>query len=69
MQTIVFATSRADAQAYCDANGLVFEDVVWVMNYQLLGTLTDDQRKGADVHFTSDFKDMPAYGEAKQAFS
>lgn len=68
MQTIVFATSRKDAQEYCERNDLDFDNVVWVMNVQLLGELTDEQRRDANVHFTADYMEMPAYIEAKAAF-
>lgn len=66
IQTIVFATSRTDAKTYCeDSLGVPFEDVVWVMNAQLLGDADTSQ---ADVHFTEDFTEMPAYPEALAKF-
>jgi hypothetical protein len=61
MTTILFATSRVDAENYCNENDLVFEDVVWVLNPQLLGEMSTE---GADVHYTETFKLMPVYGEA-----
>jgi hypothetical protein len=66
IQTIVFATNRADAEAYCrDDLGVPFEDVVFVMNFQLLGDADTSQ---ADVHCTTAFMQVPAYAEVLARF-
>lgn len=59
---IVFAVNRIDAQAKAHELGVEFEQVTWVMNWNLLG-YTD--LEGAKFHFTDAFKDMPAYDEAR----
>ncbi len=58
---LIFAVNARDALVKCNQLGIAFEEVTWVMNYQLLG--------GGDyshyaVHYTEPFKAVPAYAEA-----
>lgn len=64
-KTIVFAINRQDAQNMCNELGLAFEDVIWVLNAQLLSGI---DTKGARVHYTLTFQEMPAYAEAHAMF-
>lgn len=59
---VLFATSNLDAKNYCEINGLNFDDVVWVLNYQLLGET--GLKDASEIHHTELFKQMPAYNEA-----
>lgn len=62
-RVVVFAATPIDAVNYCKDNNLVFTDVVWVMNYQLLG---ESGLKDVDeVHYTELFRLMPAFAEAE----
>lgn len=58
---LVFATGRMDAMAKCQELGIEFDETVWVLNYQLLGT---GDYSNHIVHYTELFKEMPAYAEA-----
>lgn len=66
MTTVVFATSRLDAKALCEARGLVFDEVIWVLNDLLLGATVVD----AEVvpYYTDLFMEMPAYLAALHRF-
>lgn len=66
MQTVVFATSRVDAIDLCEARGLEFDQVVWVLNDQLLGGGVVESEV---VPYYSDlFMEMPAYQMAHARF-
>lgn len=65
MKTIIFAVNAQDAHNACAEHGLVFEEVVWVLNAQLLSGLDID---GARVIYTPMFQMMPAYAEASAMF-
>lgn len=58
---LIFAVHARDALDKCEALGVAFEDVIWVMNYQLLGgaDMTD-----YEVYYTDAFMAVPAYPEA-----
>ena len=62
MKIVIFAVNRLDAQQKAHELGVEFEDVIWVMNWNLLGWM---DLEGVKFHFTDSFKDMPAYAEAK----
>ncbi len=66
MKIVVFAATPVDAVEYCKDAGLEFTEVVWVMNYQLLGEkgLTDVD----EVRYTDLFRLMPAFAEAEAAW-
>lgn len=65
MMTVIFAVNRQDAEDYCKARGLVFEDVVWVLNDQLLGDVVESE---VVPHYTGTFREMPAYAAALGRF-
>ena len=58
---LVFATSAPDALGKCIELGVEFHEVVWVMNYQLLGGIDYSDH---EVYYTDTFTLMPAYQEA-----
>lgn len=58
---LIFAVHARDALAKCEELGVAFENVVWVMNYQLLGGA---DFSGHEVYYTNAFTLVPAYGEA-----
>jgi len=61
---LIFAVHARDALAKCEELGVKFEDVIWVMNYQLLGGMdTSDY----EVYYTDAFTLVPAYFEAYAA--
>ncbi len=62
MATILFATSRVDAQNFCNESGLDFDSVVWVLNPQLLGGMEVDK---SEVYYTETFRQMPVFSEAE----
>ena len=64
-KTLIFAVSARDALEQCQEMGLAFEEVVWVMNPALLGTMDTD---GYSVVASPLFRQMPAFVDAKARF-
>ena len=64
-KNLVFAVSEQDARACAEAAGFEFDEAVWVMNAQLLGS--GDYSRYV-VHYTDTFRKMPAFAEAARAF-
>ena len=62
---LIFAVSYADALAAAEQLGLEFDQTVWVMNAQLLGS--GDYSKHV-VHYTESFTHTPAFQEAAAVF-
>lgn len=62
---LLFAASYDDALEATRELGLVFDETVWVLNAQLLGS---GDYAGHTVHYTDTFRLMPAYPEAAAHF-
>lgn len=60
-QILIFAVNARDALVKCKELGVEFEDVTWVMNYQLLGGMDFSHYA---VFYTEAFTQVPAYAEA-----
>lgn len=58
---LIFATNARDALVKCRELGVPFEDVTWVMNFQLLGGIDYSDH---EVHYTEAFTATPAFMEA-----
>jgi hypothetical protein len=58
---LIFAVNARDALVKCNQLGVPFEEVTWVMNYQLLG---GGDYSHHQVFYTEAFKNVPAYAEA-----
>lgn len=61
MNVLIFAVNARDALVKCNQLEVPFEEVTWVMNYQLLGSA---DYSNWQVHYTEAFKNVPAYAEA-----
>lgn len=59
---VLFAATPFDAADYCKQAGIPFEDVTWVLNYQLLGA--NGLKDADEARYTDLFMLMPAYAEA-----
>lgn len=62
MKILIYAVSARDAEDMCRELGVSFDEVMWVMNYELLGGMDTE---GWLVHATPMFRQMPAYELAK----
>lgn len=62
---LLFAASYEDAKAASEDLGLVFDQTVWVLNAQLLGS---GDYSTHTAHYTDLFRLMPAYPEAAARF-
>lgn len=58
---LIFAVNARDALVKARELGVEFEDITWVMNYQLLGGVDFSHYA---VFYTDAFKQVPAYTEA-----